>query len=366
MKAFRSPGFLRAAAFGYIPQEAFSSAEFVEALAQDYQSLDLRSYEDAEQLFGELRPTSLFWGDSRCQITAWEHILRTLRMTDTIRYETMHKGSPYYFLGEASYLIQDFESALFYMDCALAEDYRLNIENDRWRQLPAGRFVRLDEQAPQSAHDLLLRTRSLLESWGNRVANAGGVGLSIEDYRTKLVNHAVKREPSLRSAVTTYLSFLLETQARQTQILLAPPELFGSGEPFFLHLLKGCVLFETLLKHSNRGQRVVGLEPGATINTLLQDQSIYSALGFRIRPQGFGARTLPDLLVRIKRERADPFSLRSVKTAWNLRNLTGHSLAWPRRPTIQEYEELLLLVFGCLNLVLETLYTECLLTDGTR
>ena len=60
------------------------------------------------------------------QIEAWEYILGLMAENDPNRYRELHKGTPFYFLGMASYSARDFEKALFYMDAALEEDLRLH------------------------------------------------------------------------------------------------------------------------------------------------------------------------------------------------------------------------------------------------
>jgi hypothetical protein len=96
------------------------------------------------------------------------------------------KGTPFYFVGTASYLARDFEKALFYMDAALEEDLRLHKRG--WPKVPAGRFVLLDsDSTEQFARPLVVRTRALFEEVMTKIRNDGGIGLSVDDLRSKLV-----------------------------------------------------------------------------------------------------------------------------------------------------------------------------------
>jgi len=121
---------------------AFRSDEFARALIADFEALS-HDPADADFLFSSLRIPALFGESPERQITVWERVLGILRDADAARYEAIHKGTPFYFLGVASYLGQDFERALFYMDCALEQDHRLH--GDRWYRVPSGMFVRLDD-----------------------------------------------------------------------------------------------------------------------------------------------------------------------------------------------------------------------------
>jgi hypothetical protein len=341
---------------------ALSSDQFAKALTQDFQALSSDPGE-ADELFSSLGLPSLFGHSLERQIFAWERVLSILRAADEGRYESIHKGTPFYFLGVAAYIVHDFERALFYMDCALAEDHRLH--GGHWHRLPSGMFVRLDDvPEAQFGRPLVTISRRLFEEWRSLVATAGGTDLSLDAYRARLVSHAMDDVPALRTAVTAFLSFLLEVEERRKQLSLAPLA-SGSGEPFFLHLFKGGLLFETLLKLSPPGKVVIAAKPKATLNDLLTDPCIITALGFTSALSGLGAQTFDDLIMRVGNDSTSgrSFAERAVRATWGLRNATGHNLAWPRRPSSDEYEQLFLLAFGALSLVVSRLYSECPLRE---
>jgi len=343
---------------------AFQSNEFARALVADFRALsDVPG--DADILFSSLGIPALFGESPQSQIVVWERVLRILHSADPDRYDAIHKGTPFYFLGLASYLGEDFERALFYMDCALEQDFRLH--GERWHLIPSGMSVRLDD-APETqfGRELVRVTRGLFEAWGNRVATAGATELSIKSHRTRLVNCGVERVPSLRAAVTAFLSFVLEIRPRLTQLQLAPTG-SGTGEPFLLHLFKGALLFETLLRASSGGQAVVATNPRATLNDLLSSPSVFMGLQLPAAPQGLGAQTFTDVVARIQSDASSgsSFDERAIRAVWGLRNTTGHNLAWPQRPSSVEYEQLFVLVLGSIGVAVERLYPEHLLADGT-
>jgi hypothetical protein len=121
------------------------------------------------------------------------------------------------------------------------------------------------------------------------------------------------------------VSFLLEFSSRAKELSLGG-SLTSTGEPFFLHLFKGALLFETLLKISAAGSVIQTSNPKATINTLLMDPTIYQAFDFANQPQGLGAHTFDDVLQAIKSDPTVNFTQRAVRATWGIRNTTGHSL----------------------------------------
>jgi len=355
---------------------AFYSDQFAEALAKDLGEFPAMEAADptgedalaaaarADTLFTYLRIPVYFDGAPSIQIRLWERTLRILLNTDKNRYAALHKGTPFYFLGIASYLAEDFERALFYMDCALEQDYRLH--GPRWYRIPSGMFVRLDDIPEAQAGRVLVRdARILFESFGNIIATEGGTPVSLDGYRARLVNYGIEREPELRSVVTAFLSYLLEVTPRRTQLELAPAG-SGTGEPFFLHLFKGAVLFESLLRASLAGRPIVAGNPKTTLNTLLSSPAIFQGLTLNSAPQGWGGCTFGDVVTRIQADAAAgvPFNERAVRAVWALRNTTGHNLAWPLRPDSAEYERLFVLVLGSIMLAINSLYQEQTLETG--
>jgi hypothetical protein len=163
--------------------------------------------------------------------------------------------------------------------------------------------------------------------------------------------------PAKRSAVTALISFLLEFQSRVTELALAGSQT-STAEPFFLHLFKGTVLFETLLKTSTAGINVQRLRPRATIDHFLRESTIYPAFGFATQPQGLGGDTLDDVFVSIKNDESAglDYTQRAVRAAWGIRNKVGHSMAWPSRPTREEYTDIFYLITGAISATLYALH----------
>lgn len=330
------------------------SDTYKDLLLKDYRNLPINDPAAADKLFSRCGFSGRLAYSPTAQIEAWEYILDLMAKDDADRYEKLHKGTPFYFIGMASYYSRDFEKALFYMDAALEED--LALHKEKWPDNPAGKFVLLQEDSPdQAAKPLVKRTREAFESLMKAVTDLGGIGLSVEDFRNKLVRPAMTVGSGKRSAVTALFSFLLEFSSREKELSLAGRST-STGEPFFIHLLKGAVLFETLLKTSPVGSAIQSGNPKATINDLLKSTTIYPAFGFATVPQGFGVHTFDEVLDAIRDDKTGDFSQRAVRATWGIRNTTGHSMGWPYRPDPDEYKNVYHLIAGALSATLSKLH----------
>jgi hypothetical protein len=287
---------------------------------------------------------------------AWGRLLSILRDADPGKYDRIHKGTPFYFLAIAAYSSGDHERALAFMDGAVDEDHR--IHGHDWRNVPSGMFFSLNpEPRNQFGRHVVRRVTDVLSDQFGQVAALGGPVLTMPTLITRLVEPAIDGTRELRSVVTALFTFLLEYQSRADDLKVLPPAA-GTGEAVYLHLFKGALLFETLLKTSVAGQAIIAGRPRATLGDLLASDRIYQSLGFRAQPQGPGGDTFDDVLQLIREEETnrEPFNVKAVHAVWGVRNKTGHSLAWPRKPSEPEYSGVFRLVLGAIVLVLANLY----------
>lgn len=94
----------------------------------------------------------------------------------------------------------------------------------------------------------------------------------------------------------------------------------GTVEPFFIHLFKGCVLFESLLKANPKDT------PPSTAPTLgLVLQYLSSRLGIP-RNVAIGNTDFPAVLSDLSS--ADDSITTAVQFAGRVRNTVGHNLGW--------------------------------------
>jgi hypothetical protein len=168
------------------------------------------------------------------------------KAADSAQYAMDHKGSPFYVLGYAAFASHDYPSASLYFDAAVAADLTFHRGNHGTSAL---RFMQLltDQGEPLLARDIIAGTigsmQKLLDDYNNR---PGKQSITLDELRTRFLHKIITTGgPPQRTLVTALLSFVAEWPYRASQIELVEA---GSREPFFLHILRGCVLFESLLK----------------------------------------------------------------------------------------------------------------------
>lgn len=168
------------------------------------------------------------------------------KSANAVQYAADHKGSPFYVLGYAAFASHDYPSASLYFDAAVAADLKYHAGN---HDTSALRFMQLltNTGEPLLARDIIAamirRMERLLDDYNIRL---GAEPITLEELRIRFLRKITTTgDAPQRALVTTLLSFAAEWPYRARQIELVEA---GSREPFFLHILRGCVLFESLLK----------------------------------------------------------------------------------------------------------------------
>lgn len=265
-------------------------------------------------------------------------LLQKLLEADRERYEKIHKGNPFYFIAIFSYLIRDFEKAAFFMDAALCEDQRNLSNNNIWKDTPAGLFMLLNESNPhQAALDITKELRREIETqvknyndWAQSINESQ---VQIQDLVDKFVHWSVhpnnNQESSNRSITTSLYSFILEYQDRKNMLRLRPTDPDpntpkGTMEPHILHLFKGGIIFESILKaaYPNHGNDMLG--------NIYQDKSFQNDFG--VNKNKINIRTSTNRFQDIIKEITNNPSNRTPKelilsVAAMIRNCTAHNLA---------------------------------------
>ena len=333
---------------------AIFSDQYAQALHADFKALK-ESPEAADSFFG-LSQIHKLSSNPVSEIGCWMKMLEVLLGCDAEKYEKIHKGTPYYFISIASYVSGDFERALFFMDAAVDEDRR--IHGDLWRQAPSGLFFTLEtEHEDQAGIDIVRQIRDILETEAAEIFADGCPYLSHEQLLQRLVFPAVEGQGEVRSAVTALFTFILELSSRLQDLELTPSHV-GSREPLFLHLFKGALVFETLLRVSGPGLEITRERAGATLGQLLKDERIFSQIGYEKPPIGPGGDTLEDAIrtYRADCEAALPYQERAIRTTWAFRNRMGHSLVWMDPLDRNEYVGIYRLILGAIFTAIEGLF----------
>jgi hypothetical protein len=234
-------------------------------------------------------------------------------------YKTLHKGTPFYWLSQAAFLVHDYETAAFYIDAAVSEDLKINPAN---HSTPALLFFLInDTDDRQASLELVKVVRKRIEDAifdYNKRPGTCSPALTFPEIRQFLLLPSIlPANVALRTLATTFISFFLEWDHRSDLIKIRPEQ--GTAEPFFIHLFKGCVLFESLLKASKKAPKAKML--GGLLSELHAD------LGFtgKVNPiiGGFDFQTVVSGL-----SSDDNSIYTAVERTGRMRNTTGHNLGW--------------------------------------
>ena len=266
----------------------------------------------------------VLYGDPSQGVQSGLQLLNSCRSIDSEAYDEIHKGSPYYWLGIGAFRANDHELAAFFFDAAVSEDIRAGAD-PLDNPTPALRFIMIEgEPEEQAARSLVrmaqARVEELLGDYNSRPGAPGDHNhLSIEDLRTHFLSTAVSASGSRwRSLATAFISYSLEWDYRNMLIDIRPGP--GTSEPFFLHLFKGCVLFESLLKANPTVQLPSGAHTLRYVLRHLSDQ-----LGIPDNLQ-VGNTTLNQTVNEL--DAADRSIVTAIETAAKVRNTIGHDIGW--------------------------------------
>lgn len=189
----------------------------------------------------------LFAGNPATALAQGLDLLNRCHSIDEAAFARIHKGSAYYWLGMAAWLVHDHELATFFFDSSITEDIRAG-HNSVDNLSPSIRFMLLDiTSREQAAFELvkanLARMEELIANYNARTGRpAGATPLTITDVQERFLRKSfVKGGENLRASATTLISFCMEWDLRNMLFDIRPIQ--GTTEPFFMHLFKGCLLF---------------------------------------------------------------------------------------------------------------------------
>jgi hypothetical protein len=160
--------------------------------------------------------------------------------------------------------------------------------------------------------DTIVTMKTLLDDYKKRV---GAQPITLDELRTRFLHKIITgNDAAKRTLVTALLSFVAEWPYRAKQIELVE---LGSREPFFLHILRGCVLFESLLKAAPGTPRLNDL------GEALKHHAV--ALGIGRTNGKLSTKNFNDVLISLR----SPMTMtETIITCVKSRNTVGHNLAW--------------------------------------
>jgi hypothetical protein len=279
----------------------------------------------SERFFNSFTYVShLFNGNYHLAFEQGRDLLNRCQAFDQNVYISIHKGTPYYWLGGAAYLLNDFETVTFFLDAAVTEDITKNI--DPQKHTPAIKFMLLEGESNEQAAFRLVRDAQAKMQRSINIYNGlsghklGTENLTLPILRTKLLEKIFSPDKKWKSIVSTIISFSLEWDYRNQLFDLRPSQ--GTNEPFFLHLFKGCLLFESLLK--NNPNHPVHLSTRETnLGKILQ--LLHNELDID-HDLPISDIELPTILTNLIVP--DDSLQKAIQFTGRLRNTLGHNLGW--------------------------------------
>jgi len=280
---------------------------------------------DANHFFGSFKYVhDLFNGNHSAALNQGLSLLTKCRSIDENAYARIHKGTAYYWLGTAAFLVHDYQTATFFYDAAVSEDLRAG--NDPVNNsTPALRFIQIEgEQPHQAARPLVMATQARIEEIIDNYNKRPGRPTNVPDFhilqlRERFLRLAVSQGyEGWRSLATVLISFVLEWDYRSALLDLRVGQ--GTAEPFFIHLFKGCVLFESLLKANPKDPPPRGR---STLIGILQYLHKHLGLPHDIK---IGETDFTTILQELNH--ADNSIPTAVRFAGKIRNTVGHDLGW--------------------------------------
>jgi hypothetical protein len=144
------------------------------------------------------------------------NLLYKCKNIDPTSFLKIHKGNPYYFLGIASYLMNDIETATFFMDSSVSEDLRYGsdaIDNPSpstyFLALEGDKSFQFAKQLTEDAESKVKRAIDLYNSMPDRSPSIPD--LTINTLREKFLFPALssKTPPGWRTLATAFISFFI-------------------------------------------------------------------------------------------------------------------------------------------------------------
>lgn len=236
----------------------------------------------------------------------------------------------------------DYQTAAFFFDAAMSEDFEYHPGR---KDGPAQLFMVLDDtNQKQAARDIVaLIVGKLDRAVADYVRRENG-NLTTNDVRKRFLRYVLEQnKPRLRSLTTTLLSFLAEWDYRLRTIDLS--HLVGSREPFFTHLLRGCLLFESLIKEN---PKEIVLQKRSKLETVLNQCAILQALG--IEKVCTSKSEFDQILRSLKSD--EPLQA-AIQCTLDVRNRLAHRLGLEGKSLDRENYELLAnnIAASCLHVI---------------
>lgn len=242
--------------------------------------------------------------------------LEAVKLDSECQFELEHKGTPYYLMGYAAFISHDYVGASTFFDAALAQDYKAHYKNGvldtSYTGASAPLFMMLDDSKEDRLASPIIQeiVKSLEEIilYYNGLEKADAEEVSVDWIRDIFLRKIIiNKNPDERTLITTFISFIAEWKYRSRLINVIQ---HGSPEPFYLHLFRGGLLLESLIKEGDQNK---------TPGTL--EQAIKKLLGCKLDIRCNDLKTL------LKKELECKNIKDSCQIAGEIRNAVGHKIS---------------------------------------
>lgn len=280
-------------------------------------------------------------------------LLMKCKTIDANAFMNIHKGHPFYFIGITSFLMEDFQTAVYFFDASMTEDFNAGAD-PKDKAKPSTRFLMMEGEIEGHAAQPLAAVakaqveRALNEYLKLKLKSGRELKLGIEDVRNNFIYHSIiaNKQPGLRTLATAFISYFIEWDFRNRHFEYGVQQ--GSSEPFFSHLFRGCVLFESLLKNNPS----ILIDANTRLNGMLNQKDIRAALNTSpIQGKGGGNVFILEDIFEELRKFTNMID-QAVKITYITRNALGHNLGWDSPINQEQYQKLYFIIAtSCLHVI---------------
>lgn len=261
------------------------------------------------------------------RLELYQKVLTELKKLNPVKFESICKGTPYYLMGMFAFYLHNYGQALFYINEAIVEDRRFPPKN-WWLDSSAAKFIFLDDNYPNPSDNIFKRfvgnMKKLVNEEIEHFTNRTGELFPFSDYENFVKQIIEIKGNNEHSIITSIYSFIAEKQDIITLLHTRSSEGIII-EPILLHLFKGTIIFESLLKKYygtyTTGRKTYSLRY-SPLENILTHIDVQSDLGFAFSSSH--VKSLQNVVNSISGVNID----NAFEVTYKLRNLSAHNLCW--------------------------------------
>ena len=311
----------------------------IDNFIEDYYQLGFDHGPNADEYFVDFRIRNKLNIDHNPfkQIKVYKKLLKELQDKYPYEYKKIHKGTPFFWIGWYSFLAEYYNQAVFYIDAAMSED-KINHKTGDWLDSGAAMFFRLK----LTNYQVMFRSSSAPEL--NEVLKKEfkrfnllnlNNNINLENFVEDFIENKIYHDNT--AIITTLYTFILEKN-RIMEMLHNKGD-GGTIEPMIMHIFKGALIFDTLLKEKHGGDML-----GTTLNNC---KSIYSFDFNKCTPDSFN-----DIFNYTDNNNKQT----AICITYKLRNKTAHKLDWHDSFNESNYEKVYQNIWNAIFFVIQNEY----------